>query len=130
LGIAFLGQGPSQNAIRARLLNFYREDRANRWPDVLSHFTVGKISARWPAPTLDSTWIAAVPPREEAPCASQNRAPPSRMSITVIGLWARVFVTWCDRGSTDEVWLLRISDDWKIARLMRDIPRLPTPAAR
>ncbi len=34
------GRSP-QDAIRARVLAFYRDDRAHRWPDVLDHFSVG-----------------------------------------------------------------------------------------
>jgi hypothetical protein len=43
------------------------------------------------------------------------------MSITVVRRWARVFVTWCGARATDEVWLLRIAETWKIARLVRDV---------
>ncbi len=110
--------------MRARVLAFYRDDRAHRWPDVLEHFTVGKIAARWPAPTGDPAWTGATPPDRTVPCVSSPGDPGSRMSIGVVGRWARVFVTWCDTGGTDEVWLLRIGQDWKIARLRRDVSRL------
>lgn len=118
-----LGNTPP-GAIRARVLAFYRDDRAHRWPDVLDHFTVGKIAARWPAPSDDPAWTRAAPPAGAAPCDSSRADAPSRMTITVVGRWARVFVTWCRSGSTDEVWLLEIASDWMIARLTRDVPRL------
>src|SRR5207244_9283965 len=31
-------------AIRAQVQGFYHDDRDNRWPDVLDHFWVGKIT--------------------------------------------------------------------------------------
>jgi hypothetical protein len=115
----------AQDPIRARVLAFYADDRAHRWPDVLDHFTVGKIAARWPPPFSDPAWIAAVPPPDDAACGSADGVPPSRMSITVVRPWARAFVTWCDTRATDEVWLLRIDATWKIARLVRNV-RAPT----
>src|SRR5947209_16307948 len=48
-------------AIRAQVQGFYRDDRDNRWPDVLDHFWVGKITARWTAPTSTQAWLAARP---------------------------------------------------------------------
>ncbi len=111
----------ADNPIRARVLAFYSDDRAHRWPDVLEHFTVGKVAARWPAPLSDPAWIAATPSPDDEVCEPANGVPPSRMSITSVGRWARVFVTWCDTGATDEVWLLRIGEAWKIARLVRDV---------
>jgi hypothetical protein len=112
---------PAEDPIRARVLAFYRDDRAHRWPDVLDHFTVGKIAARWPPPVSEPAWIAAVPPPDDAACAPADGMPPSRMSITVVRRWARVFVTWCGARATDEVWLLRIDATWKIARLVRNV---------
>lgn len=125
LGIAVLmtllaGSLPPQDAVRARVLAFYRDDGAHRWPDVLDHFTVGKIAARWPAPTGDPAWVGASPANAAVPCLSPSQGDRrSRMSITLVGRWARVFVTWCDTGSTDEVWLLRLGVEWRIARLTR-----------
>ncbi len=120
---SFLAPRPTPEAtIRARVLAFYRDDRAHHWPDVLDHFTVGKIAARWPPPVSDSVWLAAAPARDAKACEPAEGVPPSRMSITTVDRWARVFVTWCDaRAATDEVWLLRIGQDWKIARLVRDV---------
>lgn len=115
---------PAEPAIRARVLAFYRDDRAHRWPDVLEHFTVGKIAARWPPPVAEPAWISAVPPGDGTACTPADGVPPSRMSITSVGRWARVFVIWCDTGATDEVWLLWIEADWKIARLVRDVAPL------
>src|SRR6266550_3047970 len=66
-------------AIRAQVQGFYRDDRNNRWPDVLDHFWVGKITARW----------------------------------------ARVFITRCGGGTPDELWMLRVGEDWRIARMIR-----------
>lgn len=115
---------PPPDPIRARVFAFYRDDRAHRWPDVLDHFTMGKIAARWPAPSDDPAWARAARPDASAPCDSSRDDLPSRTATTVVGRWARVFVTWCGSGSTDEVWLLRIGSDWKIARLVRAVPRL------
>lgn len=117
---AVLGVAPPRDVVRARVLAFYRDDRAHRWPDVLDHFTVGKMAARWPAPTEDPAWVGASPPDAAVPCLSPSRDDrPFRMSISLVGRWARVFVTWCDTGSTDEVWLLRLGEEWRIARLTR-----------
>src|SRR2546421_11144574 len=49
-------------AIRAQVQGVYRDDRNNRWPDVLDHFWVGKITARWTAPTSTQAWLAARSP--------------------------------------------------------------------
>jgi len=120
-----LGAGRSPpDAIRARVLAFYRDDRAHHWPDVLDHFTVGKVAARWPTPTGDPRWMRAAPPDQAAPCVSSPADAPFRMSLAEVGRWARVFVTWCATGGTDEVWLVLIGADWRIARLLRDVPRL------
>ena len=50
-------QASAEDAIRTELLEFYRDYRADYWPDVLDHFWVGKITARWTAPT----WRASQP---------------------------------------------------------------------
>ncbi|MGH7548137.1 MAG: Uma2 family endonuclease [Gemmatimonadales bacterium] len=114
-------QQPSPDeAIRARILAFYRDDRADRWPDILSHFSDGKVTARWPAPTSDPAWTQAVPPSDAERCASAAGGPAARLTIVVVGRWARVFVTHCSSAATaDELWLLRIADEWKIAWLAR-----------
>ena len=79
----FLGVLPAaENPIRTRVLAFYSDDRAHRWPDVLEHFTVGKVAARWPAPLSDPAWIAATPSPDDEVCEPANGVPPSRMSIT------------------------------------------------
>ena len=127
VALLFLTLAPESappDAIRARVLAFYRDDRAHGWPDVLDHFTVGKVAARWPAPTGDPRWTRAAPPDDTVACASGADDPSFRMSIAEVDRWARVFVTWCGTGGTDEVWLVLIGGDWKIARLLRDVPRL------
>lgn len=111
------------SAIRSRVLAFYRDDRAHRWPDVLNHFTVGKVAARWPAPTGASTWVRAAPAPEAEPCTSTWQDAPHRMSVARVDRWARVFITWCDAAATDEVWLVQIGAEWKIARLERNVRR-------
>src|SRR2546425_7608849 len=55
-------------AIRAQVQGFYRDDRDNRWPDVLDHFWVGKITARWTAPTSTQAWLAARPLERDSAC--------------------------------------------------------------
>src|SRR6266849_2443210 len=57
-------------AIRAQIQGFYRDDRDNRWPDVLDHFWVGKITARWTAPTSNQAWFAARPLDRDSTCAA------------------------------------------------------------
>src|SRR5216117_2913283 len=55
-------------AIRAQVQGFYRDDRDKRWPDVLDHFWVGKITARWTAPTSNPAWVAAHPVEGDSAC--------------------------------------------------------------
>ena len=55
-------------AIRAQVQGFYRDDRDNRWPDVLDHFWVGKITARWTAPTSNPAWVGAHPVEGDSAC--------------------------------------------------------------
>src|SRR6266480_147462 len=106
-------------AIRAQVEGFYRDDRDNRWPDVLDHFWVGKITARWTAPTSDPAWLAARPPDRDSACMAGEHAILA-LSIAVIDdRWARVFVTRCGLGSPDELWMLRVGEDWRIARMVR-----------
>ena len=109
----------ARDEIRVQVQGFYRDDRDNRWPDVLEHFWVGKITARWTAPTSDPEWVGVHPVERDSACvAGQDRVPV--MSIALIdNRWARVFVTWCRRESPDELWMLRVGEDWRIARLMR-----------
>jgi len=104
-------------AIHAQVQGFYRDARDNRWPDVLEHFWVGKISARWTAPTSHPAWVGAHPVARDAAClAGQDHV----LSVALIDdRWARVFVTWCGWGSPDEVWMLRVGQDWRIARMIR-----------
>lgn len=111
----------ADSAVRASVLAFYRDDRSHRWPDVLNHFTVGKVAARWPAPSGASTWVHAAPALEAEPCSSTWQDAPHRMSVARVDRWARVFITWCDAAATDEVWLVEISAAWKIARLERNV---------
>ena len=112
-------RSPPGDAIRAEIEGFYRDDRDNRWPDVLSHFWVGKITARWTAPTADSAWTHARPASADSACApGRGRVLP--MTIALIDdRWARVFVTRCGAGTSDEVWMLRVGEAWRIARLVR-----------
>ncbi len=106
-------------AIRAQVEGFYRDDRDNRWPDVLDHFWVGKITARWTAPTSDAAWLAARPIDRDSACVAEH----DHVLVLSIALiddrWARVFVTPCGGGPPDELWMLRVGGEWRIARLMR-----------
>ena len=104
-------------AIRAQVQGFYRDDRDNRWPDVLDHFWVGKITARWTAPTSTRAWLAARPLERDSACvAGKDHV----LSVALINdRWARVFVTSCRGGPPDELWTLRVGDDWRIARMIR-----------
>ncbi len=105
-------------AIRAQVQGFYHDDRDNRWPDVLDHFWVGKITART-APTSTRAWLAARPLDRDSACvAGEDHV--LAMSIALIDdRWARVFVTPCRGGPPDELWMLRVGEDWRIARLIR-----------
>ncbi len=106
-------------AIRAQVQGFYRDDRDNRWPDVLDHFWVGKITARWTAPTSTQAWLAARPLDRDSACVAGTDHVLA-MSIALIDdRWARVFVTRCGGGPPDELWMLRVGDDWRIARMIR-----------
>src|SRR5689334_4995241 len=71
------------SAIRAELHEFYRDYRANHWPDVLDHFWVGKITARWTAPTSDRGWLEARPVAVDSACALERRGGIA-MAIVVI----------------------------------------------
>ena len=85
---------PASDAIRAQVLGFYRDDQAHRWPDVLDHFWVGKISARWVAPTTDTAWQQADRVSVDSTCA-QRSGPALALPMTVALIddrWARVFV--------------------------------------
>jgi len=107
-------------AIRAQVEGFYSDDRDNRWPDVLDHFWVGKITARWTAPTSNPAWVRAHPVAADSACASGQA--PERLTMTIALIddrWARVFVSRCGLGSPDELWMLRVGEDWRIARMMR-----------
>jgi hypothetical protein len=107
-------------AIRGQVQGFYRDDRDNRWPDVLDHFWVGKITARWTVPTSNPAWVRARPVAADSACASGRAPEPLAMTIALIDdRWARVFVTRCGLGSPDELWMLRVGEDWRIARLIR-----------
>ena len=106
-------------AIRAQVQGFYRDDRDNRWPDVLDHFWVGKITARWTAPTSNQAWLAARPLDRDSTCVA-GKDHVLAMSIALIDdRWARVFVTPCGGGPPDELWMLRVGEDWRIARMIR-----------
>ena len=104
-------------AIRAQVQGFYRDDRDNRWPDVLDHFWVGKITARWTAPTSNPAWVGAHPVEGHSGCL------PGEDHVLSVALiddrWARVFVTPCGGGPPDELWMLRVGEDWRIARMIR-----------
>ena len=104
-------------AIRAQIQGFYRDDRDNRWPDVLDHFWVGKITARWTAPTSNPAWAGAHPVEGDSACVlGEDHA----LSVALIDdRWARVFATRCGGGPPDELWMLRVGDDWRIARMVR-----------
>src|SRR5438046_9279492 len=94
-------------AIRAQVQGFYRDDRDNRWPDVLDHFWVGKITARWTAPTSTQAWLAARPLEGDSACVA-GKDHVLAMSIALIDdRWAPVFVTRCGRGPPAELALLR-----------------------
>lgn len=107
----------SEAAIRAQVQGFYRDDRDNRWPDVLDHFWVGKITARWTAPTSNQAWLAARPLDRDSACVAGED---DVLSVALIDdRWARVFVTPCRGGPPDELWMLRVGEDWRIARMIR-----------
>src|SRR3989442_8864049 len=76
-------------AIRAQVQGFYRDDRNTRWPDVLDHFWVGKITARWTAPTSTQAWLAVR-------LSAIQRACPGRITKS--------------RCPPDELWMLRVGE--------------------
>ena len=106
-------------AIRSQVQGFYRDDRDNRWPDVLDHYWVGKITARWTAPTSNQAWLAARPLDRDSACVA-GKDHVLAMSIALIDdRWARVSVTPCGGGPPDELWMLRVGQEWRIARMIR-----------
>src|SRR5437762_11682822 len=62
-----------RDAIRSQVLGFYRDDQAHRRPDVLAYFWVGKISARWTAPTPDTRWQQALRVSVDSTCSPRSR---------------------------------------------------------
>ena len=112
----------AEEAIRAEVHEFYRDDRADRWPDVLGHFWVGKITARWTAPTSDPAWVHAHPAPRDSVCArKQGQGGEGQLATTIAVIddrWARVFVSRCV-GAPDELWMLRVGEQWRIARMIR-----------
>lgn len=118
--VPLTAQGPSpERAIRAELREFYRDYRANHWPDVLDHFWVGKITARWTAPTTDPSWLDAHPMPVDSACALERRGELAMSIVVIDDRWARVFAAGrtCS-GSSDELWMLRVGEAWRIARMM------------
>ncbi|HYL22248.1 MAG TPA: hypothetical protein VEU74_10835 [Gemmatimonadales bacterium] len=113
-------QGPSaESAIRVELREFYRDYRANHWPDVLDHFWVGKITARWTAPTADQRWRDAHPMPADSACALEREGQVAMTIVVIDDRWARVFAAGrtCS-GPLDELWMLRVGEAWRIARMM------------
>jgi len=87
---------------------------------VLDPFWVGKITARWTAPTSNPAWVRAHPVAADSACGSGYA--PERLAMTIALIddrWARVFVTPCGGGLPDELWMLRVGEDWRIARMVR-----------
>src|SRR5437899_11079863 len=92
----------ARDEIRVQVQGFYRDDRDNRWPDVLDHFWVGKITARWTAPTSTQAWLAARPLERDSACVP-GKDHEVAMSIALIDdRWAAVFVTRCGGGPPGE----------------------------
>src|SRR5437870_7749683 len=87
-------------AIRGQVQGLYSDDRDNRWPDVLDHFWVGKITARWTAPTSNPAWVRAHPVAADSACASGQARERLTMTISLIDdSWELVFVSRCGVGS-------------------------------
>src|SRR5881409_1189556 len=110
----------ARDEIRVQVQGFYRDDRDNRWPDVLDHFWVGKITARWTAPTADSAWIDARPISGDSACALEQQGKLALSIVVIADRWARVFAA--GRTCTappDELWMLRVGGAWRIARMIR-----------
>lgn len=115
-------QASAEDAIRTELREFYRDYRANHWPDVLDHFWVGKITARWTAPTADSAWIGARPIPGDSACALEQHGKLALSIVVIADRWARVFAA--GRTCTappDELWMLRVGEAWRIARMVPGI---------
>jgi hypothetical protein len=110
----------SENAIRRELHEFYRDYRANHWPDVLDHFWVGKITARWTEPTSDHRWIDTRPIATDSACALERQKELAMSIVVIDDRWARVFAAGRDcAGPPDELWMLRVGEAWRIARMIR-----------
>src|SRR5438445_11893651 len=98
-------------AIRAQVQGFYHDDRDNRWPDVLDHFWVGKITARWTARTSTRAWLAARPLDRDSACVAGEDHVLAMCIALIHDRWARGFVTLCSGGPRGELWLLRAGED-------------------
>ena len=114
-----LAQRPSpDSAIRAELHEFYRDYRADHWPDVLDHFWVGKITARWTAPTADRRWLDAHPMPADSACALERQGELAMTIVVIDDRWARVFAAGRTCSESNELWMLRVGEAWRIARMM------------
>jgi hypothetical protein len=108
-----------ETLIRAELREFYRDYRANHWPDVLDHFWVGKITARRTAPTSDRRWLDARPLPMDSACALAGRGELAMSVVVIDDRWARVFAAGRSCSDpTDELWMLRVGEAWRIARMI------------
>src|SRR6266550_4690479 len=108
-----------REAIRVQVQQFYSDDQHHRWPDVLDHFWVGKITARWTAPTSNPAWVGAHPVARDSACAPAGDDMPALSIALIDDRWARVFATPCGGEPPDELWMLRVGEDWRIARMIR-----------
>src|SRR5437870_7768576 len=87
---------------------------------VLALIWVTPVGAQLATPEAATrAWLAARPLDRDSACvAGEDHV--LAMSIALIDdRWARVFVTPCRGGPPDELWMLRVGEDWRIARLIR-----------
>jgi hypothetical protein len=109
--------------IAREMLAFYGDLEGGRWSAMLDHFLPAKVTARWAPPEGSVAWArlsapAAAGAGAGAGAGSSGRCAP-RLSMAVVGDWARVLARRCGAG-VDEAWLLRVSGRWKIVRLVLD----------
>lgn len=101
--------------IAREMLAFYGDLEGGRWSAMLDHFLPAKVTARWSPPEGSVAWARLSAPPAAAAGSSGRCAP--RLSMAVVGDWARVLARRCGAG-VDEAWLLRVSGRWKIVRLV------------
>jgi hypothetical protein len=105
----------SEAMIVGEMRAFYRDLDRQNWPALLDHFLPAKVTARWVPPITNRMWAELATPAISV--ADDSQRCELRMSVAIVGDWARVRVRRCAL-SVDEAWLLHVSGHWKIVHLV------------